>query len=75
MRNAALLASLLAMCSAEGRLLSRRSRRRPDPTTGSGALQVKCPRCGAEPGEDCNQATLGRHFYHMARVDAFREQR
>ena len=34
---------------------------------------VTCTRCGAHPGEPCDRRTLGRHWYHMARVRAFNE--
>ena len=43
----------------------------PDaPSRPNGALRVACPRCHAEIGKDCDAATLGRHMYHKARIDA-----
>lgn len=43
----------------------------PDaPSRPNGALRVACPRCHAEIGKDCDAATLGRHSFHKARIDA-----
>ena len=43
----------------------------PDaPPRPMGILRVACPRCHAEIGKDCDAATLGRHSFHKARIDA-----
>lgn len=36
----------------------------------AGPDAVACPRCGAAPGQPCKRGTLGRHPYHLARVEA-----
>lgn len=33
-------------------------------------LLVACPRCGAAVNNPCDRRTLGRHAYHLARVQA-----
>ena len=47
------------------RLPSARPKPRP-----AGVIGEPCPRCKAEPGQDCDRHTLGRRMYHKARVDA-----
>lgn len=39
-----------------------------DPETSP--ISVACPRCGAGAGVPCDRRTLGRHSYHLARVQA-----
>lgn len=52
---------------------ARRRRARARQRYGPPEHQVACPRCGAEPGEPCDRFTLGRHLYHLARVEAAKE--
>jgi len=33
--------------------------------------QAPCSRCGAGPGEQCDERTLGRYPWHRARLDAY----
>lgn len=33
--------------------------------------QAPCTRCGAGPGEQCDERTLGRYPWHRARLDAY----
>jgi len=33
--------------------------------------QEACARCGAAPGEQCDERTLGRYPWHRARLDAY----
>lgn len=48
---------------------------RPDPRRTDGRVssprKVSCPRCQAEVGQPCDARTLGRHPYHLARVERF----
>lgn len=44
----------------------------PTPPRLTGPDAVACPRCGVAPGQPCKRGTLGRHPYHLARVEADR---
>ena len=46
-------------------------RRRPNERQRLGVTYVPCPRCGAKQGQNCDPRTLGRHYYHKARRDAW----
>ena len=62
---------LLAAGSPGGPRFPRGPRARP---RDKGPLSVPCSRCGAEPGEHCDGRTLGRHYYHKARADAWKDE-
>lgn len=66
-------ASLAAPGVPEAGPPSKRDRpipRPPDrlPRRGPREERPTGPRCGAQPGEDCDPLTLGRHRYHYART-------
>lgn len=68
MKRAFLIA---ALCAGLGGSLPDPGRAfRPlPPKPDRGPLAVACPRCGAGIGAPCNRRTLGRHPYHLARVE------
>jgi len=72
MRAAFLALATLMSASAMADDGFPRTRRLPEPRKALPpyALDVACPRCKAEPGEPCSRRTLGRHRFHLARVEA-----
>jgi hypothetical protein len=74
MNRLQLMAALLATTSSsdsDWTITSPSGRNLPEPPPEPRRVyDVACPKCHAKSGEECDQRTLGRHLYHLARVKA-----